>query len=464
MTKKGFITCLSVFLTSPVWATNIIPLQSNYYYQLGGGSDISLPPVKTSTTLTLGGSANFNLGYECGSFNPSISLSNSINNIEDTAEGLAQSVVESATAAIGSLPMYLLEKADPEMYNLIQNGILSAQQTFHISMTSCQQAKNEIKQGKSPYQDWFSISESQSWKGNADAAAQGQSVDINDAYNEATQQGQNAGIPWVHGGQPSGGSVGSQVPIRTTYDVVVAGYNILVSPSRALDSNEAPGSQAPMLSSFWDTPDDAGDWATLVLGDTKISTSTNDSDHENTSGVGLTALLTNCPHVGNWQLTCVSTIQTNLQSLIDSSATPTATQLRNVSANQLVITNQVLEALRNQPADQQSLSVAVIAQEVGLQNLMDEALALRRVILAGSKAQPIANVTPEQQAINKMLSDLDKDMQNLTFEHTMRKQMMSNTLQTVLSTQSSKKSNAMNETIQGQHAPINNGAVYKEGD
>lgn len=457
------ISAIMLFAVSG-YASDIIPEKSNYYYQLGGGSELNIPPIQSNTHLTIGGDIHTNLGYNCNAFNPSISISNTINNLETSVEGLSKSVIESATVAAGSLPMYALEKAMPEFYNLIQNGINGGQETFNISMKSCQQTLAQIGHGQNPYQTWFAISDSQGWISHAQSAAQSNSTeDINAAQNEIVKNGVGYyGVPWVHKGQNSGGSAPGQVPIKVISDVAIAGYNILVDPTRALDSNSTPSSnQDDYLTQFWPTPDVAGQWAATVLGDMTVTAVQSDQAQSNTAGMGLTALMTACPQIGNYEPTCIQDVQNQLQSLVQSTQVATPAQLRAVSANNLVITEQVLDAIRNQDADAQALSISKLAQEVAIQNTMDEALLLRRVLIAGSQSQSVLNVGAATQLVDKSITQLDKDIQSLLFEHTVRKEMLTNSLQVVLSTENAKEANAINETQQGQTLPMNNGAVYK---
>jgi integrating conjugative element protein (TIGR03755 family) len=468
MQKKIFYSFITLnlgwlLLNNTAWADDLIPLQSHYYYQLGGGSDIVLPPVQTHTQITIGGDINTNLGYNCGAFNPSVSISNTINDLDDSIEGLAQSVVSSAMTAIGSLPMYALEKADPELYNLIQNAMLGAQNTFNISMKSCQQAQSEIAKGESPYQDWFSVSDSQGWSKNANQAAQGQDVDINDAQKDSVQHGSEYGVPWVHQGQNSGGTQSGQVPIKVINDVAVAGYNILVDPTRALDSDDAPSKgQDDYLTTYWPTPDDAGKWATMVLGDMTITADQSDAAQSTAAGVGLTALMTTCPDIGNSDKTCAKTLTTNLTTLVTLNGNATPDQLRSVSASNLVITQQVINAIRNQDSEDRAISINRLAQDVAAQNLIEEGLLMRRVLTAGSQAQAVANLAPAQKNIQAALAQLDNDINNVLFEHNVRQQMMTNSLQTVLGDESGKEASAGKNQGQTAQTPMSNGAVYQE--
>ncbi|MFN7097910.1 MAG: integrating conjugative element protein [Gammaproteobacteria bacterium] len=444
-----------------VLANDIIPIQSHYYYQLGGGSDVVIPPVKNNIQLTIGGDVNTNLGFNCSSFNPAVSITNSLNNLTDTVEGLPQDIISSATVAIGSTAMYALEKSSPDLYNLTQNGILSGQETFNLSMKSCQQAHAEIAKGESPYQDWFAISDSQGWLKSANQAQQGQSVDINATYQDNAQHNMEYGVPWVHKGQNSGGTQSGQVPIKVINDVVVAGYNILVDPTRPLDSNEAPAKgEDDYLTSYWPLPDDAGKWATMVLGDMTITAQSNESAQSTVAGVGLSTLMTTCPAIGNYQKTCVKDIQQNIEGLVTSDTAATPDELRAISASNLVITQQVIDAIKNQDSESQAISINRLAQDVATQNLAEEGLLLRRVLTAGSQAQAVLNVKPAQDNIQKALQQLNNDLNDLMFEHQIRQQMMTNSLQTVLANESAKEAQAINHAGQTGELPMTNGAVY----
>ena len=304
---KKILPLILLTLSVNSYALNIVPSNSNYYYQLGGGSDISMPPVTDQQEITIGGDVNTNLGFTCNGFNPAISISNTFNNMKESIEGLRGDIVDSATAAVGTLPMYILEKASPELYNLLQNTIINAQDRFHISMKSCQDSLNEIKNDKSPYQDWFSVSDSQGWLNYSKAAQQGQDVDINNSVKQIAKDPQKYGMPWVHKGQNSGGSQGNQMPIKVISDVVIAGYNVLLNANRALD-DQSPAPQNSQLARYWQTPKQASNWAQLVLGDITISAK-NDTTH---SGVGLTTIMQTCPAAADNDLTCVKNIAQKL--------------------------------------------------------------------------------------------------------------------------------------------------------
>lgn len=464
MEKKviGFLSIILTFTSSTVFAASLLPTKSYDYYQLNGGSELSLPPVSPTTTIDIGGNIDSDLNYTCNGFNPAISISNTINKIGSSIEGLGKNVIHSATTAMGSLPMYELEKMDPKLYNLIQNAMTGAQDQFNVSMKSCQQSLSEIKNGKSPYQNWFSISDSNGWMNHAKAAAQGQKVDINAARIDTTKKGPDYGLQWVHKNH-SGGSIGNQVPIKVISDVAIAGYNIMIDPSRALDDNAAPSkTEHPNLTTFWSTPKAAGKFAALVLGNITITTQKNNSAQGTTAGVGLVPVLTACPNIANTDKTCVKTIRNKLVQLVGSNEVASPSDLEQVSANGLAITPRVIDGLRDLDKSGQALYINRISQDVAIQNLIDEALMLRRVLIAGSQAQVVQKLQPALNAVNESVKRLNRDIENLLFEHQVRKQMTSNTLQMLLvKMNSNDEASAVEEGQGGSQTVTHNGAVYK---
>jgi integrating conjugative element protein (TIGR03755 family) len=452
-----------VLVSQTIFADSLLPTKSYDYYQLNGGSDISMPSVSPTTSIDVGGNVNSNLGYTCNGFNPAISISNTINNLSGSIEGLDKSVIGSATTAVGSLPMYELEKMDPKLYNLIQNAITGAQDRFNVSMKSCQRSLAQIKNGKSPYQDWFSISDSNGWMNHAKAAAQGQSVDINAARTDTMKKGPEYGVQWVHKG-PSGGSIGDQVPIKVISDIAIAGYNIMIDPSRPLDDDSSPSSvNHSDLTLFWPTPHAAGSFAALILGNMTITTKKSDQAQGTTAGIGLVPILTSCPDIANTDKTCVKTIRDKLAHIVASNDTPSPTDLEQISANGLAITPRVVDGLRNLDKSGQALYINRISQDVAIQNLIDESLMLRRILIAGSQAQVVQNLQPALNAANESIQRLNKDIENLLFEHQVRKQMTSNTMKMLLEEMNNNEENAANQENQQNIGPsTNNGAVYKQ--
>ena len=444
------------------FSLDIVPANSHYYYQLGGGSVISMPPVTNQTVIVIGGDSNTDLNYSCSGFNPSVSIANTLNNISSSLQGIDSEIISSLTGAVVSLPMYLLSKSNKDLYNLIENTMNGAEEAFRFSTKSCESALNQIRDGKSPYQNWFSISDSQGWLNSAKRAEQGQDVDINTTRTQIAKAPEQFGVPWVHRGQNSAGTVGNQVPIKVIYDVVVAGFNVMVDPTIPLDAKTTEAPVNSGLSVYWKTADDAGQWARLVLGDITISAQTSD---ENTHrGMGLMTLVQTCPESANNNLTCAKTIAQNLQTIVTQDGAPTADALRSVSSNELMATPALINAIRNKDSEEQAIAISKWSQDVAIQNVVDESLMLRRVLIAGSQTQPVQNLKPALTAVNHALSELNRDIQDILFQFKVRQTLMTSTAETILSDQSASEAQAVSEQSKTQSPDVVNGAVYKKNE
>ena len=58
--KPILASCLLIMSLQSSFALDIIPSDSGNYYELGGGSDITMPPVTRNEDITIGANANSN--------------------------------------------------------------------------------------------------------------------------------------------------------------------------------------------------------------------------------------------------------------------------------------------------------------------------------------------------------------------------------------------------------------------
>lgn len=96
-----------IVLTLPLIAhADLIPTDNNtFYYKMGGGQDIPVPAYSGAASVPLHVDANVGLGYDCGLFNPKLSITNSLNAIENSFQNIEQGVVQNATAAIAEFTL-----------------------------------------------------------------------------------------------------------------------------------------------------------------------------------------------------------------------------------------------------------------------------------------------------------------------------------------------------------------------
>src|SRR5690554_450535 len=105
-------------------------------YQIGGGL-ISGPPTKIHSIPILSFGAGWDLNMACGEFDPKMTVKNQLNGLTDGFKNMMDNVINSATAAVASLPALAIQKADPGLYDLLQQGILQGKMDFEFAESSC---------------------------------------------------------------------------------------------------------------------------------------------------------------------------------------------------------------------------------------------------------------------------------------------------------------------------------------
>jgi integrating conjugative element protein (TIGR03755 family) len=411
-------------------ASPIIPTGlDRFYYQIGGASDFSPPAAYYAAPIDLSVQANMGLGHQCGLYNPALSLSNTLNDLQDSVNNLTEAVIANATGSLAEMPMYFLALANPTLYNLLNNSLINAHTLIDASVKSCQATRDQIAQGKNPYEDWATLSIGDSWKQHLSLTATG-NEDINAANHTITQYAGDDGVVWVQGKTFSDGSLHAagknQPPVHVIADTTKAGYNILLNRDFNSDQPAPPNSD---LASQFPTPHDAVIWITGVLGDQNITTCTDSSckaGQGTVAGRGLLPWMTVCTTQNNND--CVDTLNQRLQNLVAGSITLSKENLLAVSADNLVISPRVIRTIQGMALSQQGIVIHKIAQEVAMQRIMEKALMARDILQAGRQAPAIAINRPAQFILQDKLTTLDNELRSLSFDAQVRKQMMSDTL------------------------------------
>jgi integrating conjugative element protein (TIGR03755 family) len=409
-------TVLSLLLaaTPVLTSADLIPTGNNpLYYKMGGGQETPMPAYNGAASVPLHVDADVGLGYNCGLFNPQLSITNSLNAIKNSFQNIEQSVMANATAAIAEFPMYALSRADPDLYNLLNNGLLGARRDLELSTKSCQAMQSEIAQGKNPYTDWATLSMGNDWKyrmslanNSLRAGANGtedNNSDINLVNQQVAQDNGDNGIPWVHGANigRSGAYAGGQgqPAIFVIHDVSIAGYNVILQSGRNYDDTSPPArtDANAHLVDAWSNPTLAADWIVNVLGDEKITTFAG-GDKQSTPGVGLLT--------ANQQLAAQFIQQ--LQSLVAAQTPSDLKNLQAVSAPGVMINAAVIQAIQQKEPVTQAIIINKLAQEIATAKLIDQGLLARQIVLEGSQVPAVYSNKAAQEATQRALSRLDQ--------------------------------------------------------
>jgi len=187
---------------------------SLFYYKIGGGRDIAIPPSLNITTidLSLNGQTS---ALSCSGFDPMVTIESSLDNLRNGVDNAVNAIELAATVAIANLPGYILQKANHGLYDLFQNALLRANESFSLVTKSCERIQYEIAINTNPFDEWVTVSWGDSWKRLIGIGG----ANIHDAVDDA-EDAPNDGIEWV-GGLMAGGV--NQPSIRVLSDVTRTG-------------------------------------------------------------------------------------------------------------------------------------------------------------------------------------------------------------------------------------------------
>ena len=385
---------------------------SLWYYEIGGAEPVSVPANPAVVSVTLGGSAQLGLGYSCGKFDPVAAVTNTLNDIGAGVDNMMNAMTAAATSAIAALPALILQRANPGLYDLFQNALIKAEETMQLATKSCEQMEAEIAQGKNPYADLITLSKGNDWKvqmgiGGNDAVTAKDTVESSNGDN---------GVPWI-GGQ-AGGS--GQPVLEFTGDIVEAGYNI--NMNRAVtDTTPVPAASATRLSEIWSSPAEARDWTVDVVGE-NIVTTCDTCRKDSIPGTGLLPKL--------YQES--ATVTTEIQNLVSGATPPTLANLDQITAPGVAITRQVIEAIREMPPSEQSLIMGRLVSEISTARTVEKALFARRLLLSGRQVPEVYATEVAREHADTSIAELDKEIENLLFETRVRKEVVSDTVATLL--------------------------------
>ncbi len=394
-----------------------------WYYQIGGAEPVSVPANPMVTSVTLGGSAQLGLGYSCGKFDPVAAVTNTLNDIGAGVDNMVNAMTAAATSAIAALPALILQRANPGLYDLFQNALLKAEETMQLATKSCEQMEAEIAQGKNPYADLITLSKGNDWKvqmgiGGNDAVTAKSTVE--------TSNGDN-GVPWI-GGQAGGAG---QPVLEFTGDMVEAGYNITMN-RLVTDTSPVPVVSSTRLSEIWSSPAEARDWTVDVVGE-NIVTTCDTCRKDSIPGTGLLPKL--------YQESSIVTAE--IQNLVSGAMPPTLDNLEKITAPGVAITRQVVEAIREMPASEQSLIMGRLVSEISTARIVEKALFARRLLLTGRQVPEVYATEVAREHADTSIAELDKEIENLLFETRVRKEVVSETVATLLQRAAAKRQSSL---------------------
>lgn len=399
-------------------------LSDQIYYQIGGGSGYMTPPTRAKSLKAIEFGIGWKANLMCGNFDIKTTVKNQLNGLTEGFKDLMGNVIESAKGAVASLPAMVIQRANPQLYDLLTNGVYQGRIDFNRLKTSCEAMSKQLADytlnGR-----WAKSADLENYK---DIVAT--EPDAQKAQKSSEENKGKKGKEWV-GGEKRGGEYQKQ--IKLIEDVSKAGYNLLQN-RQALDASQLTGKACTgALCQTFDSPQKLSEFLTRIIGEQSISTCTEDCGPKTSSkaGVGL------APAIEEENVRTVEKLEQVLNM-----DTPSKEMLAELSSNTIPVTRGLIEALREDP-DVEVLSQRLSA-EIATAKVMEKMLLARRAILAGMREPYVAADQNAQQELEKTLNKIDLEISQVKLEMDMQKMITSNTASVVIQNKLNREANVGN--------------------
>lgn len=392
--------------------------QSQLYYRIGGSAPASRSPNPNALAVKMGLGVKLNANYTCGKFDVGLSWANLMNGFSS----LGTQITGAVKSGISALPLYILQRAQPGLYELFQTYAKKAEVSVAAALDSCEQMEAQIKQGKDPYAKWVGLAKGEGWGVEA-----GTNADVVSAKNKVEIENGRRGITWI-GNKAAGGF--AQPAIRPVNDIVVAGYNLtMMQPVTSSNTADYSSNGTPLGKAF-PRPQDAADFAVTVLGDQQIAT----CDEPSCAPKGaVTAIGLQARYDAE-----IPTALNQLKLALGTSS-PSYAALAAAGAPDVSLSTDVVRAIRELPADMQTISSQRLAKEIALSRTIEKALAVRAVLISGMSLPEVQKHEPALEIAKAKADMLSEFIQDLLFESRVRKEMVSDTAGVLLQAYQSRR-------------------------
>ncbi len=370
-----------------------------FLYRLGGAEPISLGPSARASTLRLGIGAEWNSDLVCGNFDVAHSIRQQLNGVSGAFQDVMGNVIQTAQGVVASLPALAIQRLNPGLYDLLQNGVLEAGQEFRVAKLRCDEIADDMGDTLA-HEGWSGIARGDYWRRQANVGGRDVVEVVGEADGAAAADG---GVPWI-GGTAAGGA--GQEPIEAVGDVSKAGYNLLLG--RAVDDASAVGPTAcgdSDICKVWDDPDAMAAWMRRVVGEIEVRTCDGCRKVAAQAGLGL-------PSVYRREKSALANV---LRPLAQTEAVPSQPVLDGLTGGGgFRVTRRVIEAIREEP---RPAAVADrLAGELAVGRVMEQAAMARRALLAGMREPNVANNEAALKQSERALAELDREIRQMEVE------------------------------------------------
>ncbi|MDH4275873.1 MAG: hypothetical protein OEW08_12625 [Gammaproteobacteria bacterium] len=454
--KAVWIVIGSMALTvSQTYAADVAPKDSAWYYKLGGGRTVTIPSPQR-TTISLNANAKLGFGYSCGKFKPSFNLNAATlkKAMDNATAQLKSQYTELANSAPGAAVSYVLMKANPALYQMLQTMDFNFNQLLDFSVKTCQQMEAEMASNPNanPFSGWVQSAKLTEWAKQMDQSVS--AVDAKDNVNDAVESGA-VRVPYALADNQGS----SAVPINAIGDVVIAGYNQILGRA-AKDDMSAPscGTACPRMVTTWQNPGAARDWLKEVVGETTINFESS-ARPATVAGRGIMPYLN----------ADTSAIATAIQMTVTSNCYPqvagnscgeqpldTTLDVLSDRAGGLRVTRDLLETIRREEPTFRGVMIDNIAEDLATSAAIQRVLLAKRILSVGSQIPEVRAQQDGAREVQRAIAMLDSELQTLKQEHEFKSMLVAGTSMTMLARRAERENSAIAKEVPDAKASMAN--------
>jgi predicted XRE-type DNA-binding protein len=150
-----------------------------------------------------------------------------------------------------------------------------------------------------------------------------------------------------------------------------------------------------------------------------------------------------------------------LVNLVSGATQPTRVNLEAVEAPGIAVTLQVIKAIGNQSPDEISIVINKLGQEIAEARVMEEAMIIRRLLLAGRKEGYVSANRIAQREVAQALEELESEISNVIIDKDTRGKFVTSTVVELLLRDNAIRQSSVNTpaSVPKDPRPIKNGGV-----
>ncbi len=420
---KSIRLCLLAAVLAGVCSSHV-QAQSAWFYELGGAEPVSRPAWTGNNAVALTAAGELSWNYSCGKFSVSNSVNALLRDVSTAADEYVNLMVSNAQSAIASLPAIILQRANPSLYDMMQNGLLRVQAMANAARLDCKAMEETIiASGGGPAAVWDNFKQAArltDWKVQASASrnnvvAAQKTVEANAGRN---------GISWVPNGRPGNAGGDNQPVIALTGDVMKAGYRMARGYGAArvaAKSTDTPKVFENFITTWFGDVDTAAGWIQRVTGEVYVTT--NEAGEKSTKpGFGLN------PEVERE----ANRIFPLFQAAIRSNRNMTLAEKLAISPDGTQLTDQLVNSIRELALAERSLIEVRLSNEMALQNTIGRALMAMNIFRLGASQPVVMNNESAGNNNDRVLKLLRAYVDDLLYESRVRKELVAETAMQVL--------------------------------